>query len=69
MRKMRFRKDDPDHNVLAAVSNFVKARGGTVLVVGGIEIQDWQDGVGKFRVAVHCTGRAPRRTDARETVR
>lgn len=66
MRRMRFRKHDDDHNILAAVSNWVKSRGGDLLVVGGIEIQNWSDGIGKFRVAVHCTGRSPKAQPRKE---
>ncbi len=59
-RMMRFRKNDPGHNLLAAVQHYVHSYGGTVVVEGGIEVQDWGDGLGKYRVAVRCLGRAPR---------
>ena len=59
MRKLRYRKNDPSHNVLAAISNWVQANGGNLIMVGGMEIQHWGDGIGKFRVAVKCLGRPP----------
>lgn len=56
---LRFRKNDPAHNLLAAVQHWVKAKGGALVLISTIEVQDWKDGVGKFRVAVRCMGRAP----------
>lgn len=61
---MRFRKNDPAHNLLAAVQHWVKARGGSLVVLGGIEVQDWFDGPGLFRVAVKCLGTSPKATKA-----
>lgn len=63
---MRFRKSDPEHNLLAAVQHWVMARGGSVVVIGGIEVQDWRDGVGKYRIAVRCLGQAPKRAEPDE---
>lgn len=60
---LRFRKDDPAHNLLAAVQHWVKANGGDILVSGGIEVQDWHESPNHFRVAVRCLGRRP---DARK---
>lgn len=65
LRFNRFRKNDPTHNVLVAVSRWIKANGGDVMVIGGIEIQDWQEGAWKFRVGVKCLGLAP--VKAKET--
>jgi hypothetical protein len=63
-RTLRFRKDDPAHNVLAAVSHWVKAHGGTTVVIGGIEIQRWpEEGEFKYKVAVNCVGKAPQKPD------
>lgn len=58
-RILRFRKNAPEHNLLAAVQHFVRANGGSIVVIGGIETQDWGEGLGKFRIAVKCLGRKP----------
>jgi hypothetical protein len=56
---MRFRKHDPAHNLLTAVAHWVREKGGSTLVIGGIEVQDWDEGAYKFRVAVRCLGTKP----------
>jgi len=56
---LRYRKNDLKHNVLVAVERWVKAGGGKLVVIGGVEIQDWREGAGKFRVGVRCIGRPP----------
>jgi hypothetical protein len=56
---MRFRKNDPGHNVLVAVNRWVRANGGNLVVIGGIEVQDWAEGLGKFKVAIPCLGKKP----------
>ena len=58
-RTLRFRKNDPAHNVLAAVSAWIRANGGTAVVIGGVEIQDWDEGEFKYRIAVRVVGRKP----------
>jgi len=55
---MRFRKNDPEHNVLVAVNRWVRSRGGSLMVIGGIETQDYGEAF-KFKVAVSCLGRKP----------
>jgi hypothetical protein len=57
--RMRFRKGDPAHNLLAATQHWVMANGGSVAVIGGIEIQDWKESPHHFRIAVRCLGVAP----------
>ena len=43
-----------------AVDNYVKTGGGSVVVIGGIQIQEWPNTAkGKFVVAVQCLGRKP----------
>lgn len=59
MSTMRFRKHDHSHNLLAAVERYVESKGGKLVVVGGIEIQDFHEGASKFKVAVRCLGRRP----------
>lgn len=57
---MRFRKNDVAHNLLAAVQHYVKANGGSVLVIGGIYvIADTFDSESKFKIAVGCLGKRP----------
>lgn len=54
------RKDRADDRLLKAVGNWVKVRGGDVIVVGGFQIQEWpQDSEHMFHVAVKCLGRKP----------
>jgi hypothetical protein len=63
-RVMRFRKGDPAHNLLAATTHWIKANGGTAVVIGGIEVQQWpQDGAYVYRVAIRATGRPPRKAE------
>src|SRR5438132_1599153 len=57
--RLRFKKGDPAHNLLAATQHYVISLGGKVVIVGGIEIQNWpEDGPHSFRVGIHCTGRS-----------
>ena len=59
--RMRFRKRDYAHNLQAAVQHWVQANGGSLVLIGEIEVQDWIEGLGKFRVAVRCIGRKPQK--------
>lgn len=56
---MKYRKDDPAHNVMVAVQRWIHANKGTALVMSGVEVQDWGDGEGKYRVAVQILGVKP----------
>ena len=43
-----------------AVVRYVKANGGQVVVIGGVEMQEWSaDGKQSYRIAVKCTGKRP----------
>lgn len=43
-----------------AVQNYVETKGGKLVIVGGIQIQEWpRDNKGVFYVAVKCLGRKP----------
>jgi hypothetical protein len=43
-----------------AVAAYVRAQGGLVIVVGGIQVQEWPgDREGQFTIAVKCTGVKP----------
>ena len=55
---LRFRANQPEHNLIAAVSHFVRAHGGRCLTIGGIETLDYGDPY-KFKVAVGCVGKKP----------
>ncbi len=62
MLKLRFRKNDPEHNLLAAVQHWIEAHSGAVVVIGGIEVMTYPgDLPHNFRIAVRCTGTAPKK--------
>jgi len=42
-----------------AVVNYVEARGGNVVVIGGIQVQEWDASNYRFSIAVQCCGRKP----------
>lgn len=51
----------PIADLYAAIDQYVKAGQGTVVIVGGIEVQKWShDPEFVFRVAVKCMGRQPK---------
>lgn len=60
-RKAKAEKMDAATEALyKAVEAYVVAKGGELVVIGGIEIQEWpEDPKFKFRVAVRCLGRKP----------
>jgi hypothetical protein len=60
---LRWRRHDVTHNLLKATRDFVRARNGNLLIVGPIEIQDWMDGAGKFKVAIGCLGKKPEKQE------
>lgn len=43
-----------------AVANYIEKGGGKLVVIGGVELQDWGEGIGKFRLAIRCLGRKPK---------
>lgn len=52
----------PTGNLYEAVAQYVESNGGSVIVVGGIEIQQWpHDPKGKYRVAISLLGAIPER--------
>lgn len=55
--RMRFRKNDPSHNLLAATQAWILANGGSALVIGGIGIM--HEGEMKYRVCIGALGRKP----------
>ncbi len=54
---MRFRKGDPAHNLLTAVTHWVRANGGDLVVVGGIGIM--HEGLHRYKVCIGALGDAP----------
>jgi hypothetical protein len=53
-------KRDAESQLYRAVRRFVRERGGSLLVIGGIVTIEWPgDAVGKFTVGVHCLGKKP----------
>lgn len=63
--KMRFRKNDPGHNLLAACQHWIEHHEGRAVVIGGIEIQKWPlAGPLRYKIAVNVTGTPPKRKDA-----
>jgi hypothetical protein len=56
------RKRVNDYDALyTAVQRYVENRSGKIVVIGGIEIQEWPDDPKcSFRVAVRCMGKKPK---------
>jgi hypothetical protein len=65
---MRYRKDDPTHNLLCAANRYIRAHGGNLVIIGPIEIQDFGDGMGKFKLTVGCLGKKPVKKEANSGV-
>ena len=62
-RQFRFRKNDPEHNLLVAASQYIRAKGGSPLVIGGIQIQKWPGSLAyTYVLGVRFTGHAPERS-------
>jgi hypothetical protein len=57
--RLRFRKNDAAHNLLAAVQHWVIANGGKLVMVGGIETQSMSPSDYRFKVAIGCIGDRP----------
>ncbi len=64
MIHMRFRKDDPAHNLLAATQHWIKANGGNVLVIGGIGLMKEPFDDLRYKIVVNCSGRPPLKQEA-----
>jgi len=51
---------DPTMQLYRAVRRYVESNSGRIIVIGGIQVQEWPGEVeGKYRVAVECFGRKP----------
>ena len=56
---------DPVSQLYRAVDRYVKSKGGSIVVIGGIQIQQWPgDASNNFVVAVKCMGRLPKFAEA-----
>ena len=52
---------DPISQVYRAIDRYVRANGGKVAVIGGIELQEWPDDRKlNFKIAVKCIGVKPK---------
>ncbi len=61
---LRYRKNDPGHNMLVSTQRWIHANGGTALLLGGIDIvQLPEDNPLKYRVAVVAIGKKPSKKD------
>ena len=60
----RQRKLTAEDSLYAAVANYVNKNGGSAIVIGGIQIQEWP-GAGKlnYTVGIKCTGIKPEYLD------
>lgn len=56
---LRFRKNDPAHNLLAATQHWVKANGGNTVVIGGIGLMKEPLDDLRYKIVVSCVGRPP----------
>ena len=56
----RQRKLTAEDSLLASVANYVNKQGGSAIVIGGIQVQQWPgEGELNYMVAVKCTGKRP----------
>ena len=55
----------PSGQLYRAVRRFVESKGGSILVIGGIQVEQWPgDGEFKFVIGVRCMGRKPKPVSA-----
>jgi len=54
-------KRDPATQLYRAVKRYVEANHGSIIVIGGIQMQEWSgDGKFKYTIGVRCVGRKPK---------
>lgn len=52
---------DPTSQLYRAVRRYVESKGGSILVIGGVQVEQWPgDGEFKFVVGIRCMGRKPK---------
>jgi len=62
--RMRFRKNDPNHNLLAATQHWIKANGGDAIVIGGIGLMKEPLDDLRYKIVIGAMGRAPQKSEA-----
>lgn len=51
---------DPTTQLYRAVKRYVESKGGSIVVIGGVSLQQWpEDNTGVFHLAVKFMGRKP----------
>lgn len=65
--KKRVKQRIPAHvdRLYKAVAHYVEKVGGKLVVIGGIQVQQWpNDGEYRFTIGIRCTGTKPKFVDA-----
>ena len=58
---LRYRKNDPDHNLDVAVQRYIKAHGGKAIVIGGVQVIKMPDDRPlMFTLGIRITGTPPK---------
>lgn len=56
---------DPTSQLYRAVIRYVESHKGSILVIGGVQIEQWpEDRKGMFVLGVRCLGRKPEKKNA-----
>lgn len=59
-RITRLKRGDVTDRLYAAVIEYVENKGGNIVVIGGIQTQEWPLGAeGDFTIGIKCFGRKP----------
>lgn len=61
-RKKAKKPTTPTHvdRLYKAVAHYVSKSGGSVVVIGGVQVQQWPgDGEFRYTIAIKCSGRKP----------
>lgn len=72
LKKKKARKKDPlagdrtpTGQLYRAVRRYIEANGGSILVIGGVQLQSWPgDSEFKFTLGVRCMGKRPTQASA-----
>lgn len=57
---MRWRKNDPTHNLYKAVRDYVRSHSGSIVIIGGVSVQQFPaEPEFKYHIAVGCVGKKP----------
>lgn len=54
---------DPISQLYRAVLRYVEASGGQVIVIGGVQVQEWQPRSGNYVIGIKCMGKLPKFTE------